>query len=97
MGQSVVLAAPPEALFARYLDAQRHAAITGMAVAISSKPGKEDPDSTLILGFSRAGRNKGRIDLVHLDSPKADYQSVTEGWKAYDRRPWRAYLARTKH
>jgi uncharacterized protein YndB with AHSA1/START domain len=127
--QSVVLDAPPEQLFAMYLDPKRHAAITGGPVTISRKPGsafkafggalsgrtlaveaprlivqswrstgfgKHDPDSTLILAFSAAGRNKGRIDLLHIDVPKVDFKGVTEGWKLYYWKPWRAWLARAK-
>ena len=39
-----------------------------------------DPDSTLILAFTPEGKN-GRIDLVHLDVPAHNYQSVVEGWE----------------
>lgn len=125
--QSVVLTTPGAALFAQYLDAKKHAAITGAPVTISRKPGspfaafggslsgymlcvvapglivqswrstnfgKDDPDSTLILGFHDAGKGKGRIDLVHLDVPKVDFAGVTQGWKLYYWQPWRKYLAR---
>jgi activator of HSP90 ATPase len=128
--QSVVLGAPAATLFAMYLDPRRHAAITGMPVSISRKPGspfkafggalsghtlaveapglivqswrstnfgKRDPDSILILSFTPAGKGKGRIDLLHLDVPRVDFKGVTEGWKAYYWRPWRAYLARARH
>jgi activator of HSP90 ATPase len=59
----------------------------------STNFGKDDPDSTLILGFSAAGR-KGRVDLVHLDVPEVDFKGVSEGWKLYYWTPWRKYLAR---
>jgi activator of HSP90 ATPase len=59
----------------------------------STNFGKDDPDSTLILGFHDAGRNRGRIDLVHLDVPKVDFRGVSEGWKLYYWKPWRKYLA----
>lgn len=36
---SVVLPAPAEVLYATYLDANRHAAVTGMPVTISAEPG----------------------------------------------------------
>jgi activator of HSP90 ATPase len=124
--QSVVLAAPAEALFATYLDPKRHAAITGGPVVVSRRPGsafkafggalsgrtlaveaprmivqswrstnfgKRDPDSTLILNFTWAERNMGRITLVHLDVPEVDYAGVSAGWRLYYWRPWRAYLA----
>ncbi len=55
--------------------------------------GKRDPDSTLVLGFTPVGKNKGHIDLLHLDVPKIDYRGVTEGWKLYYWQPWRRYLA----
>ena len=51
-----------------------------------------DPDSTLILAFTPEGRS-GRIDLVHLDVPDHDYQSVVEGWETHYWDPWRRYLA----
>ena len=51
-----------------------------------------DPDSTLILAFTPEGRS-GRIDLVHLDVPVHDYQSVVEGWETHYWGPWRRYLA----
>lgn len=60
----------------------------------STNFGVHDPDSTLILSFTPAGGNRGRIDLLHLDVPKVDYRGVNEGWKLYYWRPWRAYLAR---
>ena len=51
----------------------------------------KNPDSTLILTFSPEDDN-GRIDLVHLDVPDHDFQSVTEGWKKYYFEPWQRYL-----
>ena len=60
----------------------------------STNFGKNDPDSTLILNFRPAGRDKGRIDLIHLDVPKVDFKGVTEGWKLYYWQPWRRYLAK---
>jgi len=59
----------------------------------STNFGTNDPDSTLILGFHETGRNRGRIDLIHLDVPKADFMGVSEGWKLYYWKPWRKYLA----
>jgi len=59
----------------------------------STNFGKNDPDSILILGFHAAGRNRGRIDLIHLDVPKVDFKGVSAGWKLYYWKPWRKYLA----
>ena len=55
---------------------------------------KRDHDSTLILRFLPAGRNRGRIDLVHVNVPSHDYRGVNKGWKNYYWKPWRKYLAR---
>ncbi len=52
----------------------------------------DDVDSTLILMFTPAGDQEGRIDLVHLDVPSHDYQQVVEGWKTHYWEPWRKYL-----
>jgi hypothetical protein len=42
--------------------------------------------------FTPEGTN-GRIDLVHLDVPAHNYQSVVEGWETHYWGPWRRYLA----
>ena len=55
---------------------------------------KRDHDSTLILRFLPAGRNRGRIDLVHVNVPAHDYRGVNRGWKNYYWKPWRKFLAR---
>ena len=55
---------------------------------------RRDHDSTLILRFLPAGRNRGRIDLVHANVPAHDYRGVNQGWKNYYWKPWRRYLAR---
>jgi activator of HSP90 ATPase len=52
----------------------------------------EDPDSILVLRFSRAPAG-GRIDLVHVNVPGHDHKGVTEGWTKYYWKPWKAYLA----
>ena len=39
--QSVLLSAPAEELFETYLDAKKHAAVTGSAVIVSDKPGSK--------------------------------------------------------
>jgi activator of HSP90 ATPase len=57
--------------------------------------GKRDPDSTLILTFWPRGRS-GRIQLVHANVADRDVRGVTEGWKKYYWRPWRAYLSRKR-
>ncbi|WDE07106.1 SRPBCC domain-containing protein [Thalassomonas viridans] len=51
----------------------------------------DDPDSTLILNFV-ADKAFGRINLVHLDVPKHDYDGVTQGWEKFYWTPWREYL-----
>ena len=58
----------------------------------STKFNDGDPDSTLILAFTSEATN-GRIDLVHLDVPAHNYQSVVEGWETRYWGPWRRYLA----
>jgi len=54
---------------------------------------KGDHDSTLILRFLPAGKNRGRIDLVHVNVPTHDYHGVNKGWKNYYWKPWRKLLA----
>jgi len=54
---------------------------------------KRDHDSTLILRFLPAGRNRARIDLVHVNVPAHDHRGVNQGWKNYYWKPWRKYLA----
>lgn len=53
---------------------------------------KSDPDSILILEFSKTPRG-GRVDLVHVNVPEHDHKGVTEGWHQYYWRPWKEYLA----
>lgn len=124
--QRVELPASPDQLFATYLDAKRHAAITGGKVTISQRVGgrftafggaiggrnlvvvprrmivqawrarhwpKTDPDSILVLTFSRTRRG-GRIDLVHVNVPRHDHAGVTRGWGTYYWRPWRTVLSK---
>ena len=57
---------------------------------------KGDHDSTLVLRFLPAGRNRGRIDLEHVNVPSHDYHGVDKGWKNYYWKPWRKYLASKK-
>jgi activator of HSP90 ATPase len=54
---------------------------------------KTDPDSILILRFSKAGRG-ARIDLVHVNVPKHDLRGVSRGWHRYYWKPWLEYLIR---
>ena len=54
---------------------------------------KSDPDSTLIIRFTPAGK-RGRVDLVHVNVPDHDYNGVNKGWKSYYWRPWRKLLSR---
>ena len=53
--------------------------------------GPRDLDSTLILTFWPQGKS-GRIQLVHVNVADRDVRGVTEGWKKYYWKPWRAYL-----
>ena len=57
--------------------------------------GQTDLDSTLILTFWPRGKS-GRIQLVHVNVADRDARGVTEGWKKYYWRPWRAYLTRRR-
>ena len=54
-----------------------------MSLDKDSPAGRYDPSAHRMLSFHDAGKNKGRIDLVHLDVPKGDYKGVTEGWDLY--------------
>jgi hypothetical protein len=53
---------------------------------------KSDPDSILVLCFSKAGRG-GRVDLVHVNVPPQDHKGVTLGWPKYYWKPWKRFLA----
>ena len=50
-----------------------------------------DPDSVLILRFSKAPGG-GRVDLVHENVPGHDHKGVTRGWQKYYWGPWKKYL-----
>lgn len=52
---------------------------------------KKDPDSTLVIAFEPED-DDGRIDLVHLDVPKKDFQGVSGGWESRYFAPWLTYL-----
>jgi activator of HSP90 ATPase len=53
-----------------------------------------DGDSILILTFQKEGSG-GRVDLAHVNVPPHDHKGVTNGWKKYYWKPWRAYLKAT--
>jgi activator of HSP90 ATPase len=57
--------------------------------------GPKDLDSTLILTFWPRGKS-GRIQLVHVNVADRDARGVTEGWKKYYWKPWRAYLTKRR-
>jgi activator of HSP90 ATPase len=56
---------------------------------------KLDEDSILVVTFSKA-RGGGKIDLVHVNVSPSDHKGVTNGWKEYYWKPWRAYLAKKR-
>jgi len=62
----------------------------------STRFGRKDLDSTLILTFWPRGRKSGRIQLVHVNVADRDVRGVTEGWKKYYWKPWRAYLKKRR-
>ena len=61
----------------------------------STNFGERDLDSTLILTFWPRGRS-GRIQLVHANVADRDVRGVTEGWRKYYWRPWRAYMTKRR-
>ena len=54
---------------------------------------KTDPDSILILTFSRAPGGT-RVNLVHANIPDPRHASIQKGWTTYYWKPWRTYLRR---
>lgn len=54
---------------------------------------KSDPDSILILLFSKSP-DGGRIDLLHVNVPAYDHAGVTKGCPQYYWNPWKTYLKR---
>jgi len=56
---------------------------------------KSEPDSILVLTFSKA-KGGGRIDLVHVNVPEYDHKGVSEGWPTYYWKPWKEYLKRRR-
>lgn len=61
----------------------------------STNFGVDDPDSILILEFSKVGSG-GRVDMVHANVPKVDYDGVRLGWPKYYWKPWKKYFAGKK-
>jgi activator of HSP90 ATPase len=57
--------------------------------SINFKPG--DPDSILILEFSKAPGG-ARVDMIHVNVPAQDHQGVSRGWPKYYWHPWKKYL-----
>ena len=57
--------------------------------------GAKDIDSTLVLTFWPRGKS-GRIRLVHVNVADRDARGVTEGWRKYYWKPWRAYLTKKR-
>ena len=96
-GSAVTISDKPGSKFTAFFGA-----ITGVTLAVDPKRivvqawrstnfGLSDPYSTLVLGFTALGK-KGRIDLVQIDVPKADFEAVEKGWELYYWTPWRRYL-----
>jgi activator of HSP90 ATPase len=56
---------------------------------------RSDPDSILVLEFSKAPGG-GRINLVHAIVPPQDHKGVKGGWPKYYWKPWKKYLLAKK-
>jgi len=99
-GGKVAIGARPGAKFSAFggaLSGRMLQAIPGKLIVQawrSTKFHKGDADSTLILRFAPAGRNRGRIDLVHVNVPTQDYEGVSKGWPKFYWKPWRKLLAK---
>lgn len=52
---------------------------------------KNDPDSVLVLLFSKAQRG-GKIQLVHANVPDHQYRQINNGWKQHYWKPWKKYV-----
>ncbi|MGZ4789662.1 MAG: SRPBCC domain-containing protein [Terriglobales bacterium] len=52
---------------------------------------ESDLDSTLVITFSKTAKGS-RVDLVHVNVPDHDHRGVTDGWRRYYWKPWRAYF-----
>lgn len=56
---------------------------------------KGDPDSILILLFSKAGGG-GRIELIQANVPDHAYANITKGWPEHYWKPWEQYLSKRR-
>jgi activator of HSP90 ATPase len=61
--------------------------------SVNFKP--SDPDSILVLRFSRAPGGS-QVDLVHANVAAQDHAGVTQGWHKYYWEPWKKYFATRK-
>jgi activator of HSP90 ATPase len=61
--------------------------------SVNFKP--SDPDSILVLRFSRAPGGS-QVDLVHANVAAQDHAGVTLGWHKYYWGPWKKYFASQK-
>ena len=48
-------------------------------------------DSVLVLSFWPEG-DGGRVELIHVNVPEADFAGVSHGWEKYYWAPWREFL-----
>lgn len=62
----------------------------------STKFGRRDVDSTLVLSFWPV-KGGGRIELTHVNVADGDFAGVSEGWSKYYWLPWREYLTGPKN
>ena len=56
---------------------------------------QDDPDSILVLEFSKAPGG-AKVHMVHVNVPPQDHQGVRKGWPKYYWKPWKTYLARSR-
>ena len=52
---------------------------------------RTDPDSILVLRFSRAPGG-AKVSLVHVNVPNYDHARFTKGWHKHYWNPWKTYL-----
>ena len=57
---------------------------------------KKDPDSILVVNFTKSAGGGAQVDLAHVGVPEYDREGVTQGWVKYYWDPWKAYLAPRK-
>jgi activator of HSP90 ATPase len=53
---------------------------------------KSDPDSILVLCFSKAPGGS-RVNLVHVNVPQQNHKGVTQGWPKFYWTPWKRFLS----